>query len=150
MKNIFEQKVVEEVIGRLNNLTPNTKGKWGKMNVAKMLAHCNVSYEMVYTDKHPKPNAFLKLILKLIVKNKVVGEKGYSQNGKTAPQFVIADEKDFSSEKSRLIEYIEKTQKLGAEHFDNKESHSFGNLTKEEWNNMFYKHLAHHLTQFGV
>ena len=34
--------------------------------------------------------------------------------------------------------------------FEGKESNSFGPLTKGEWNNMFYKHLDHHLSQFGV
>jgi len=49
-----------------------------------------------------------------------------------------------------LIDYIEKTQQLGETHFDNKESHSFGRLTETEWNIMMYKHLNHHLNQFGV
>ncbi|MEE9430907.1 MAG: DUF1569 domain-containing protein [Melioribacteraceae bacterium] len=150
MKNIFEQKVTEKIIDRINSLTPNIKAQWGKMNVGQMLAHCNVTYETVYTDKHPKPNAILKFILKMLVKNKVVGEKPYSKNGKTAPHFVIVDEKDFESEKTRLVGYIEETQKLGEAYFDNKESHSFGNLTKEEWNILFYKHLDHHLNQFAV
>ncbi len=150
IKNIFDHSVVEEVKKRINNLTPSTTPRWGKMNVAQMLAHCNVTYEMVYTDKHPKPNAFLKLILKLFVKSKVVGETGYPPNGKTAPQFIITNEKDFELEKRRLIDFLDKTKNLGADHFDNKESHSFGKLTKDEWNNMFYKHIDHHLTQFGV
>jgi SRSO17 transposase len=49
-----------------------------------------------------------------------------------------------------LKAYIIKTQELGATHFEGKESHSFGTLTSTEWNNMFYKHLDHHLGQFGV
>ena len=115
-----------------------------------MLAHCNVTYEMVYTDKHPKPNAFMKFMLKLFVKNAVVSTKPYAKNGKTAPQFIIDEEKNFDQEKTILINYINKTQELGAKHFEGKESHSFGKLTSQEWNNSFYKHLDHHLTQFGV
>ncbi|WP_337994864.1 hypothetical protein [Polaribacter ponticola] len=49
-----------------------------------------------------------------------------------------------------MIGFILKTQELGADYFDGKESHSFGKLTEKEWNNTFYKHLDHHLTQFGV
>ena len=45
---------------------------------------------------------------------------------------------------------LEVNQELGVSYFENKESHSFGRLTIKEWNNMFYKHLEHHLTQFGV
>lgn len=150
MKNIFTKPVADEVVSRINGLTPETQAQWGKMNVAQMLAHCNVSYEMVYTDKHPKPNAFVKFMLKLFVKNAVVSEKPYKKNGQTAPQFVIADERDFEAEKKRLVDYIVKTQELGEAHFDGKESHSFGNLSKDQWNNLFYKHLDHHLTQFGA
>ncbi|CAL2093982.1 DUF1569 domain-containing protein [Tenacibaculum sp. 190524A05c] len=150
MKNIFTKEVTDEVVGRINTLTAETQPKWGKMNVAQMLAHCSVSYEGVYTDKHPKPNGFTKFILKLLVKKQVVSEKPYPKNGRTAPQFLITDERDFETEKERLIEYILKTQELGVTYFDGKESHSFGKLTKQEWNNLFYKHLDHHLTQFGV
>jgi hypothetical protein len=59
-------------------------------------------------------------------------------------------EKDFAEEKSRLIGYLQKTVEVGEAAFNMRESHSFGKLRTEEWNNMFYKHLDHHLTQFGV
>lgn len=150
MKNIFQSAITGEVISRINNLTSSTPQLWGKMNVAQMLAHCNVSYELVYENTHPQPNAFMKLIMKLVVKNLVVSEKPYKKNSQTAPAFVISDQKEFDNEKARLIAYINKTQELGETHFDGKKSHSFGKLTKTEWNNMFYKHLDHHLGQFGV
>lgn len=150
MKNVFNQQDVSELIDRVNKLSPTSQRLWGKMTVAQMLAHCNVTYELVYDNKHPKPNAFMKFMLKLFVKNTVVSEKPYKHNSQTAPVFLIKDERDFQTEKTRLIDYITKTQQLGENHFDNKESHSFGALTKREWNNMFYKHLDHHLRQFGV
>lgn len=150
MKNIFKKEVTKELVNRIDQLSGETQPNWGKMGVAQMLAHCSVTYEMVYSDKHPKPNAFTKFILKLFVKKNVVSEKPYAKNGRTAPQFLITDEKVFATEKQRLIEYINKTQELGENYFEGKESHSFGKLTSEEWNNSFFKHLDHHLTQFGV
>jgi hypothetical protein len=150
MKNIFDQKESEELINRIKKLTPETKGLWGKMNAAQMLAHCNVTYEYVYDDKHPKPNGFKKLMLKLFVKSLVVGKKPYKRSSMTAPEFIMVDDKDFENEKDRLTAFIKKTQELGADFFNNKESHSFGPLTSDEWNVMFYKHLDHHLNQFGV
>ncbi|WP_396602724.1 DUF1569 domain-containing protein [Algibacter sp. R77976] len=150
MKNIFDAKETEAVIERINNLSPTAQPLWGKMSADQMLAHCNVTYEMAFEDKHAKPNGFTKLMLKLFVKNAVVSDKPYKKNSRTAPQFIIADAKNFVEEKARLTDYIKKTQSLGENHFDGKESHSFGALTKQEWNNMFYKHLDHHLNQFGV
>ncbi|MEL0455173.1 DUF1569 domain-containing protein [Flavobacteriaceae bacterium SZ-1-7] len=150
MKNIFDLKETNAIIDRINKLKPDTQPLWGKMSVDQMLAHCNVTYEMAFEDKHPKPNKFTKFLLKLFVKNTVVGDKPYKKNSRTAPQFLVTDAKNFVEEKARLSDYLIKTQSLGEGYFDGMESHSFGKLTKEEWNNMFYKHLDHHLSQFGV
>lgn len=150
MKNIFDQKVTAEMINRIHQLTPETQRLWGKMSVNQMLAHCNVAYEMVYENIHKPPTAFMKMALQLLIKDKITNEKPYKKNNPTAPQFIIKDEKNFLDEKKRLIDYIEKTQQLGEEYFDGKKSQSLGKMTKTQWNNMFYKHLDHHLTQFGV
>ncbi|MFN5444616.1 MAG: DUF1569 domain-containing protein [Crocinitomicaceae bacterium] len=150
MENIFSTEGATSFINRLDKLTPLTKALWGKMNVSQMLAHCNVTYEMCYENKHTKPNWFVKFILQTFVKKFVTNETPYKQGSKTAPPFIITDQKDFELEKERLKNYIIKTQELGATHFDGKESHSFGKLNSKEWNNMFAKHLDHHLSQFGV
>lgn len=150
MKSVFNLKDSQDVIKRIQQLQPTTKANWGKMNVSQMLAHCNVTYELVYTDLHPKPNPVMKFIVKLMAKSTVVGDKPYKKSLQTAPMFIIKGDKDFEIEKKRLIDHIIQTQELGDSSFDGKESHSFGVLSKEEWNNMFYKHLEHHLSQFGV
>jgi len=150
MKSVFNAADVAELKERINKLTQQTAALWGKMNVSQMLAHTNVSYEMAYTDKHPKPNAFMRFILKALVKNAVVGPKPYKRNTPTAKAFIIGDERDFETEKARLLGYLDHTMQLGKDHFDGRESLSFGRLTADEWNVMFYKHLDHHLQQFGV
>lgn len=150
MENIFDRAVADKIIARINTLTPSTAAQWGKMNVAQMLAHCNVTYEMVYTNKHRKPRGIIKLILRIIVKPVVTTDRPYKNNTKTAPAFIISDERVFNDEKSHLIDHINKVQAEGAAAFEGRESHSFGKLNSTEWNNMFYKHLDHHLTQFGA
>ena len=89
-------------------------------------------------------------MLRAFVKKLVVNDKPYKRNSRTAPEFIITDSKYFETEKNRLETYINKTVQLGESAFDGKVSHSFGALNKEEWNNMFYKHLDHHLSQFAV
>ncbi len=150
MKSVFERNSVDEILNRIDKLNPDTKAQWGKMSVSQMLAHCCVTYEMIYDNIHPKPNALMKFILKQFVKGKVVNEGPYPKNSPTAPQFLIKGDRDFLTEKKRLKEYMERTLQLGSTSFENKESHSFGKLSIAEWNNMMYKHLDHHLAQFGV
>jgi len=149
--NIFDREVSDEIIARLNTLTPESQRQWGKMSVDQMLAHCNVAYECIYEpDKHPKPKFPMSLVLKYIVAPFVVGEKPPKKNSPTGPQFIISDAREFEKERTQLIEYINVTRGLGAEYFDGKESHSFGVLNKTQWSNMLYKHLDHHLQQFGA
>ena len=87
MKNSFNVNDTAEFISRIDKLTPTTKPIWGKMDVAKMMAHCNVTYELEYENIHPKPNGFVKLMLVLFVKNSIVGQKPYKKNGQTGSQF---------------------------------------------------------------
>ena len=151
MQDVFDAKEAQNYIDRIQKLTPETIGKWGKMSVDQVLAHLNVSYESIFEpEKHPKPNFISAFLLKNFVKSKVTNEIPYKQNLPTAPMFIIKSDKDFDLEKKRLIGFIQKTQQLGREAFDGKKSHSFGKLTAQEWNNMLAKHLNHHLSQFGV
>ena len=150
LPNIFDHQISEQIVSRINRLSPEQPALWGKMSVDQMLAHCNVTYEMVYSDKHPKPGLLKRKVLQLLVKPTVVNEAPYKRSSRTAPAFLIQDNKDFAAEKRRLIDYIRRTQVLGVKHFEGKESLSFGRLSAVEWNNMFYKHLDHHLSQFGA
>lgn len=151
IKNIFDKQITDEIIHRIQLLQHTTQAKWGTMRVDQMLAHCNVTYKFTYeSEQYKKPGAFKKFLLKTFVKKFVVNEEPYRKNGRTAPEFIMTESKDFEKEKAILISNILKTQQLGTVHFEGLDNFSFGKMTSTEWNNLFYKHLDHHLTQFGV
>jgi len=150
LQNIFTKESTAESLARLEKITKDTVPGWGKMTAPQMLAHLNVGYDMTYGVIETKNGWFTKFMLKMFVKNGVVSEKPYPKNGRTAPAFIITDERDFEKEKAKLIANIKKTQELGRNHFEGMESQSFGAMTSEEWNNLFYKHMDHHFTQFGA
>lgn len=151
MKNIFTEEVTQEVIDRIHQLKPEVRPQWGKMSADQMLAHLNVAYAFTYEpEQFKRPGAFKKFLLKTFIKRFVVSEKPYPKNSRTSPEFIITGQRDFEKEKARLMAYIQRTQQLGFQHFDGKDNFSFGKMTGEEWNALFYKHIDHHLTQFGV
>jgi Protein of unknown function (DUF1569) len=150
LPNIFTKEVTNLLINRLNSLTPTSKPIWGKMNVAQMLAHCNVTYDLAFDKIAEKPNFLMKILLKTIVKKSVTNEVPYKHNLRTAPVFLVSDVQDFEKQKQILVENLHKVVEKGESFFDGKISSSFGKLNKTEWNNMFYKHLDHHFSQFGV
>lgn len=151
MQNVFDAKDAQEYINRINNLTPETQRKWGKMSVDQVLAHLNVAYDLTFTlEKFPKPSFIAKFLLSRFVKPKITNEIPYKQSLPTSPAFIIADERNFEEEKAKLIGNIQRVQQLGREAFEGKENINFGKMAAQDWNNMFAKHLNHHLDQFGV
>ncbi len=151
MEDVYSAKDAQNYIDRINNLTPETQRKWGKMTVDQVLAHMNVPYSFIFEpEKQKKPGMIAKFLLKNFVKPKVVNDIPYKQNIPTSPVFIISDVRNFEEEKKKLIGNIQRVQQLGREAFEGKENSSFGILTAQEWNNMLAKHLNHHLQQFGV
>lgn len=148
--DLFDASTLDAAIARINRLTPETRAVWGRMTVDQMLAHLCVSYEMVYTTKHKRPNPLMRWVLKRVVKDRVINDVPYAQGTPTAPAFRITDARDFQVERERLIGYLRRVQAEGRSAFEGRESLSFGPLTAAEWNALFSKHLDHHLRQFGV
>jgi len=66
LPDIFDKNIADGVVARINKLSPASQPVWGKMTVGQMLAHCNVTYEMVYENKHKAPKGLMKLMLKQI------------------------------------------------------------------------------------
>ncbi len=116
-----------------------------------MLAHNNVGFDSYYNSGNYKaPGGFAKLMFKLFLKGMLTGPKPYKKNSRTAPHFIITDERDFEKEKEILIGFLNETYDRGIAHFEGAESANFGPLTAKEWSNLWSKHLDHHLGQFGA
>lgn len=146
IKNLFDPTVKAEIISRINRLTPATQRKWGKMDVAQMLAHTQKPLGVAIGAHELKGNILLQLFGRFF-KDQLYNEKPYRQNLPTDKSFKIADQRDFTREKQTLIEMINNFSEdtlSGAPH------PFFGKLTKEQWSKGSWKHLDHHLRQFGV
>jgi hypothetical protein len=150
LDDIFDPAVTARLIERVRALEPHARPAWGKMNAGQMLAHCCVVYETVLEDRHPPPGLFLRVLLRAFGKRTVTGEKPYPRNLPTAPAFKVPAEQDFQRERTRLVDYLERTVALGPDHFEAREHPTFGRLSRREWSNLFHKHLDHHLSQFGA
>ena len=150
IQNIYSAPVSEQFIARIEKISANTPNQWGKMNGGQMMAHCNVSYEMAFDENYKKSNAFLRFILKNLAKKGLVNDVPLSKNSSTATEMVIKTPKNFNVEKGKLISNVKNLVAKGEAFFHLKDHPGFGVMTKDEWNNFYYKHLDHHLTQFGV
>ncbi len=150
LPNIFTQEVANTLLSRVNKLNATQTPQWGKMDAAQMLAHCNVTYDMAFDENFKKSSPFIRFILKNLVKKGFINDKELKKNGSTAPEMLIKDARNFDIEKSKMIANIQQVSKVGGSFFEGKDHPGFGTMTSQEWNNFYYKHLDHHLTQFGV
>jgi hypothetical protein len=148
--SLFDKTALNDMIARLNQLSPATQPEWGKMTVAQMLAHNNVAYDITSGKIPVSYNFLMRFMLKTFVKDTVVGKKPYGRNGRTAPVFIVSDERDFAREKAELIANLKSFHEEGPAAYEGRASPSFGPMTSQEWSNQYWKHLDHHLRQFGV
>lgn len=146
VKNLFASDAKQFIIERINKLTSESKPLWGKMNVAQMLAHCQMPMGVALGSHKLQGSIILKLIGPFF-KKLLFNEKPFKRNLGTDRSFIITDQRKFEEEKQKLVDMINRFTE--ANMVD--EPHPFfGKLTKEEWSKGTWKHLDHHLMQFGV
>ncbi len=149
MKNLFDKADTEEILSRIERLTPDRKPLWGKMNAAQMMAHCSVLLRIARGLDKPK-RKWLGVLMGWALKDYYFGRKTFPRNSPTDPSFVVAGEKDFAEEKQNLIRHIMAFYQGGAENCTTHLNPFFGRLSPDEWARGQYKHIDHHLRQFGV
>ncbi|WP_298514415.1 DUF1569 domain-containing protein [uncultured Kordia sp.] len=151
MKSLFDESAHEEIQQRIESLTVESSPSWGKMSVAQMCTHCQKPLEVAMGSlklSGKKPGFMKRLVFK-IYKPLMYNDKAWSQNLPTVRDFIISDERELTAEKGKLAALV--TSFHGHKEAKEWPLHPmFGKFTHEQWGKMQYKHLHHHLSQFGA
>ena len=146
IKNMFDPSVKQAIVDRINKLTPQSQRQWGKMDVAQMLAHVQLPISCAYGTHQVKGSLFMQLLGPLF-KGVLYSNKPYKRGLPTDPSYIISDAKKFVVEKQGLLE---KLNRFSSENIMVENHPVWGKLSKEQWSKATWKHLDHHLQQFGV
>ena len=149
VKTLFDEAAYAEIVERVNKLTPDTQRLWGKMTASQMLAHLKEAFKVPLTEK-PLPRIFIGRLVSWLAKSKLYDSTIISKNLPTAPSFKIRGDRDFEEEKKALLSLVDQFHSRGPEQVGNYPHPFFGTLTKDQWGKSMWKHLDHHLRQFGV
>ena len=149
MQTLFEPAIVDEIKQRISRLRADSPRQWGTMTPAQMLAHCSAQMEVVLGMSFP-PRTWMGRIFGPLAKSVTLGDKPIRHNMPTDPVFVIRNQPDLDPERDRLLTYIDCFAREGREGCTQHPHSFFGRMTSEEWARLLYKHLDHHLRQFGV
>jgi hypothetical protein len=150
MRHLFESAAVEEVKERLAQLRPDSERLWGRMNAAQAVAHCAAGFEVAAGERLPPRKLMGRFIGRLLKPLALGNDEPMRRNTPTVKEQLVRDERDLGPERERLCGLIDRFAAAGPEGCTAHPHSFFGRLAPEEWATLMYKHLDHHLRQFGV
>jgi len=152
MKTIFDQTVRNELTSRIGKLSPESKAEWGKMNVYQMMKHCNRWNNWVlgkenYASHEYKQDFIGKIFGKWALNSNTKDAKPINKNMPAGKAFTIKDTAgDVEAEKVKWVQLIADYERFSNERFVHD---FFGKMSNGQIGIFAYKHLDHHLRQFG-
>jgi hypothetical protein len=150
MKNLFDVALAHQIKQRIDRLRIDSERQWGTMTVAQTMSHCGSGLEMALGEIRP-PRALIGRLIGSAIKPKVVGnDEEFRRNSGTVHELIVSGERNLDAERVRLCSLIDRFVSGGPSVCTTHPHPFFGPLTPGEWAVLMYKHLDHHLRQFGV
>lgn len=149
MNSVFDPAGNQEIINRIEQLSPITLSQWGKMTVSQMLLHCQQPINVGFGTLNIKPN-LISFLFGKSAKKKLTKPQPFAHDLPTVKEFKITHHPDFETSKRDLIALVKRFADEGHASIANTKHPFFGEMTYEEWDTLHWKHLDHHLKQFGV
>jgi Protein of unknown function (DUF1569) len=151
MSTLFDPKNVETIKNRISSLSPTSQAEWGKMNVNQMMCHVTDGFKMA-TGERPiadRSNLFTRTLLKFVVVKLIKMPK----DAPTAPGLDQTKEGtkpgEFEDDRRNLIDALDRVTTMPPDHAW--AAHPiFGRMSANDWAILGYKHIDHHLKQFGA
>jgi hypothetical protein len=150
MEDLFEAESVLEMKSRIAILSRDNQPLWGRMNVAQAMAHCTAGFQMAMGEIRP-PRALIGRLIGGLIKTRAFRDgEPMRRNSPTARELLVADERDLELERVQLLQTLDRFTASGTQRCTMHPHAFFGPLTPKEWSMLMYKHLDHHLRQFGI
>jgi hypothetical protein len=149
MNDLYALEDNRAMLARIRALTPQTRPLWGKLDVTGMLAHCRQPLRVATGELTLRPGLAGILFGKL-AKRKLASPRPFGKGMPTHPKFLIRDPGSFEEERAGLIALVTRFSAEGPAVIACLDHPFFGPMTSEEWNLLQWKHLDHHMRQFGA
>ena len=147
--SLFDPAGLSAILARLDRLRPDAARQWGKMSAAQMLAHCQQPLRVALGEL-PLKRSLVGYLFGRMAKKKLLAPEPWKPGMPTAPEFRITDARDFAKEQAALRALVERFGRGGPAGLSQNPHPFFGPLSTEEWQALQWRHLDHHLRQFGA
>lgn len=146
MPSLRDEAARDAILQRLSRLTPAAKPKWGKFDASHMMCHLNDALAVSLGEMPTEPlnkKAFQHFPLKHLALYVLPFPKGFP----APPGMLTTVPASFDADRQRLVAFI--ARMAAAPSADGPAHPLFGPLSNDEWNSLHWKHIDHHLKQFG-
>jgi hypothetical protein len=153
MGNLTNTADYQEIRKRISQLTSQTAGLWGKMNVRQMVCHVSDPIRDAFGMRNTKPA--VPAIFRPILKMMLFSKKPFGKNLPTMKPFLQDDKgggskpAEFEADKKVLLELVDRFHATDSNYSFHPHP-GVGKLSREQNGFLVWKHLDHHLRQFGV
>ena len=148
MKSVFDITTRNELVERIKSLNPENSAQWGRMNVYQMVKHCTLHEDMVLGKLKIKRVFIGRLMGGMLLKKVLKDDKPFGKNSPTSSLLkTLRESGDIEQQKKEWIDRLDQY----ATYTDPDFIHPFfGPMTKDQIGFFAYKHVDHHLRQFGA
>jgi len=146
-KSLSDASSRRELLERLERLTPDAKARWGKMSAPQMVAH--LADWLLMASGELKTAARSGVLRYPPFKQLAIYWLPFPRNVMTSPELLARKPSEWSVEQASVRERVESFEKLYStppwpEH------PVFGTMSPRAWCVFAYRHMDHHLRQFGI
>ena len=148
MRSLFDPQSRAAILDRISHLTSESKPVWGRFTAPEMVCHvsCDLRQALGELDAGPPSGRVAWFPINWLAIHVVPWPKGM---GKSPPEFLAERPTTWTADVARLRDLVERFAARGVAAVW-PASRVFGRISGVSWGVMEYKHLDHHLRQFGV
>ena len=147
MKSIWQDEARQELNGRVGRLAWDRPAAWGTFTAPKMVCHLADSLRMAMGD--------LKVASKNLpiryppLKQLIIYVAPFPKGAPTAPELLARQPSEWATDIADVQALLARA--ASARTTDSWPEHpAFGRLSRRAWGVLIYRHMDHHLKQFGA
>ncbi|MBN1297347.1 hypothetical protein JXA80_11250 [bacterium] len=146
MGSMFIEKDVQILKERLKKLTPETRPNWGTFTAGQML--CHLGDAMAVALAEPKRGVQPLSGPPMIIRHMIRRYLPWPRHIRTLPEMIVTQPGEFQKDMIRVLTYMDTM--LRTRRTDWPVHAFFGPLDDVAWARLTWRHINHHLHQFGL
>jgi len=144
--------VLKLLLARLERLHPDTRNRWGTLTAAEMLCHLGDAHEAVLSVRIPADGPPIRprtLARWIALYTALPWARGMATRPGVDPRRDGTRPGDFEQDRRRALDSLRQVARATADQLPARHR-LFGPMSAWDWHRWAYRHVNHHLVQFGL